>query len=205
MKKRFCFFAIISCLFSLVFGISCSDDVPTYEELKAAENKIIKRMIANKGIEVLSDYPDDGVFKENQFVQLTSGIYLNVVDSGNGNRAQVNFTDILVRTSGEYYYPDSLVPFTTFTNSSYPMEFKYGMAYNIVQRYAYNGWTDPYYMFFSTGLESVLSYVGDSSIVKLIVPGYSEVNGAQGGSTYQSENTTVYYPIYYDKIRYIFY
>jgi len=199
MKKLF----YISALFFL--AVFACNDGKTYEEMKADEIKAIKRIIATKGIEVLSEYPHDGVFGENQFVKLDNGIYLNVVDSGNGDRAVAYSTDILLRVSGEYYYTDSMVPFTTFTSSSVPMEFKYGNAYSLVVSHAYSGWTDQYYMFFGSGIESILSYVGDSSVVKLIVPGYSEVGGYPGGSTYQSENSQQYYPIYYDKVKYIFY
>ena len=72
-----------------------------------------------------------------------------------------------------------------------------------MQQYSY--YDNLYYYYFSLGLESVLSYVGDSSVVKLIVPGYSEVSGAPGGSTLQSSDSYKYIPIYYDRVRYIFY
>jgi len=203
MKKAFYFLVLIGCALNLMFTVSCNK-TPTYEEMKAAENKIIRRILSEKKIKVLSEYPTNGVFGENEFLQLSSGIYLNIVDSGNGNRPVYGVTELLVRVSGDYYYDDTtLIDFNTFTNVSYPFEFKYGNAYNVVQNYSSS--ENLYYYFFSLGLESVLSYVGDSSVVKLIVPGYSEINGAPGGSSMQSSRTYSYTPIYYDRVRYVFY
>jgi len=181
--------------------IACND-YKTFEELKSEEKVVIRRIIAEKGIEVLSEYPSDGVFGENQFVELESGIYLNVVDSGNGNRAKTN-TTLLVRASGYCYDADTPFYFSTFSNSATLFEFKYGMAYSVVSNHALS--YDAYYMFFSLGIESVLSYVGDSSIVKMIIPGYAEISETLGSSSYQTSNSNQYYPIYYDKVRYIFY
>jgi hypothetical protein len=203
MKRAFYFLVLIWCVLSLIFTFSCND-IPTYEEMKADENKIIRRIISDKKITVLSEYPKDGKFGENEFVQLSSGIYLNVVDSGTGKRAVYGSTDILTRVSGECYVStDSIETFSTFPNAAYPFEFRFGNAYNIVQQHSYSG--NLYTLYFSLGLESVLSYVGDSAVVKLIIPGYSEVNGASGSSTYQNSFSYRYIPIYYDRVRYIFY
>ena len=85
MKKAFYVLVLTGCVLNLMFTVSCNK-VPTYEEMKAAENKIIREILSAKNITVLSEYPSDGVFKENEFVQLNTGIYLNVVDSGTGNQ-----------------------------------------------------------------------------------------------------------------------
>jgi len=203
MKRAFYFLVLIWCVLSLIFTLSCND-IPTYEEMKAEENKIIRKILSDKNITVLSEYPKDGKFKENEFIQLNTGIYLNVVDSGTGKRAIYGSTDLLVRVSGECYEStDSILPFSTFPNSEYPFEFRFGNAYNIVQEHSYS--RDIYFYFFSLGLESILSYVGDSAVVKLIIPGHSEVNGASGSSSYQNSFSYTYLPIYYDRVRYIFY
>ena len=202
MKKCFYFLVLIFSVLNLMFTVSCND-MPTYEEMKSAEQKLIRRMISEKNITLLDEYPKDGVFKENEFFQLSSGIYLNIVDSGNGNRAVSYNTDVIVRVSGEYHDDrDSLDVFNTFRNDLYPFEFKYGLASITLQTYNYDYY---YFRFFSLGLESVLAYVGDSAVVKLIVPGYSEINGVGGGSAYQSAISGLYIPIYYDRVRYIFY
>lgn len=202
MKKSFYILLMLWVALTVVFTVSCNKTI-TYEEMKAHENKIIKKIIADHNIEVLTEYPKSGVFGENQFVHLSSGIYLNVVDSGNGNRAVVNGTDILVRASGTIYYSDTIENFTTFTNSNQPMKFTYGLARNVVEEssYAY----DMYYMFFGMGIESVMSFVGDSAVVRLIVPGYSEISNYPAGSSYQSSSGKYFIPIYYDRVRYTFY
>ena len=205
MKKCFYFLVLISITLTYFFTVSCNDQ-PTYEELKAAEMKVIKRMLTDQNIEVLDKYPENGVFGENQFFQLSSGIYLNIVDSGNGNRAVYNETIVLIRTKGFYYdfAKDTVYTFNTFINRDPPFEFKFGSAYGVVYDHSYNYYS-PYYAFFSMGLESILSYVGDSSIVKLIVPGYAEINSTPASSTFQTSSNNAFIPIFYDRVRYTFY
>ena len=202
MKKSFYFLVLMGCALNLMFTVSCNG-TKTFEELKSDEKKIIKRIISEKNITVLSDYPADGVFGENEFVQLSSGIYLNVVDSGNGDRATYGETTLLVRVSGEYYYADSTYTFSTFSNAASPFEFKYGYAYNVVSEHTYS--YDVYYYFFGMGMESILEHIGDGAIVKLIVPGYAEISGYSAGSTMQSADRGAFVPIYYDRIKYTFY
>ncbi|MDR3309057.1 MAG: DUF4827 domain-containing protein [Tannerella sp.] len=201
MKKGFYLMTLAMSVLHLIFVVSCND-TPTYEELKSAEQVIIKRIIAERGIEVLSEYPTDGVFGKNQFVELSSGIYMNVIDSGNGVHAQYNATTVLMRVCGYVYDADPPYYFNSFGNTGYPFEFKYGLAYSVVSEHQASG--DNYYLCFGMGLESALQYVGDSAWVKLIVPGYSEISDMPAGSTYQSANTQKYYPIYYDSVRYVF-
>lgn len=202
MKKGFYVLVLMGCVLNLMFTVSCNK-TKTFEELKSDEKKVIKKILNEKNITVLSEYPSDGVFGEDEFVQLSSGIYLNVVDSGNGERAVYGETDLLLRVSGEYYYGDSSYAFTTFSNTASPFEFKYGYAYNVVSDHSYS--YDAYYYFFGMGMESILSYVGDSATVKLIVPGYSEISSYPAGSTMQSADGNSFVPIYYDRVRYVFY
>jgi len=202
MKKFFYIITMFWFALTFVFTVSCNKTI-TYEEMKANENKIIRRIIADHNIEVLTEYPQSGIFGENQFVHLSSGIYLNVVDSGNGNRAVPNNTEILLRVSGAFHYSDTVENFSTFPNTYPPMEFRYGLARNVVEEHSYS--YDIYYMYFGVGLESIMSYVGDSAIVKLIVPGYSDISSYPAGSTYQSSAGNMFIPIYFDRVRYTFY
>ena len=202
MKKGFYILVLVGSVLNFMFTVSCNN-TPTYEELKAAEQKIIRRILDEKGITIIKEYPKNGVFKEKEFFQLSSGIYLNVVDSGNGDRAVPYQTDILIRVSGEAYLKDGVDTFSTFINVYEPFEFRYGNAYGVGQEKSqYN---NLYYSYFGMGMESILSYVGDSAIVKMIVPGHSEISGAPGGSSMQNGNGTAFIPIYYDRVRYIFY
>ena len=204
MKKGFYVLATLFFVLSSIFTLSCKKTI-TYEEMKAAEVKILKRIISEHNIEVIEEYPANGVFGENQFVHLSSGIYLNVVDSGNGNRAEFNKTEILVRVSGSYYVSaDSSVSFSTFSNTNPPMEFKYGLARNVVDENSYS-YYNAYYTFFGTGIESIMSYVGDSAVVRLIVPGYAEISNYPASSSFQNSAGNMFIPIYFDRVRYTFY
>ena len=203
MKKFFYALVLISFALTFVFTVSCNK-TPTFEEMRDAEMKIIRQVLQRKNIEVLDAYPSNGVFGENQFVRLSNGIYLNVVDSGNGNRAVPNQTTVLIRTSGEYYvkHVDSVYYFNNFLNTKLPFEFKYGNAYGVVNEH----YGDDYYLLFSMGLESVLSYVGEGAVVKLLVPGSAEIGSYPASSTYQgSGESYTFVPIYYDRVKYTFY
>ena len=221
MKKSFYVMTLISIALMYFFTPSCNK-TPTYGEMKDAEKKIIRKILDEKQITVLTEYPANGVFAENEFVLLKSGIYLHVVDSGNGNRAVYdgyNSTDVLARMSGSYYYTknkdttinnkdkkikrDTVVHFNTFYNSNPPFEFKYGFANSVASDHEYIA--DAYYYFFSMGLESILEFVGDSAEVKLIVPGHAEIGSYSAASKFQTSGMNyTFIPIYYDRVRYIF-
>jgi hypothetical protein len=150
-----------------------------------AEKKAVDRFINEQGLEILKSYPANGVFGEKQFVLLSNGLYLHVVDSGNGKRAEYG-TSIILRASGKTLL--DTISFNGFDPTdlsfAWPMLFKYGL---------YNS-NDASGIFFSEGLLGALEYVGDSSVVKLIVP-------FKIGSTNQRSTGE---PIYYDKVKYIF-
>jgi len=200
MKKSLYIIVAAWCALSAFFACN---KTKTFEELKSEEKVVVRRIIADKGISVLSEYPADGVFADNEYVELESGIYLNVIDSGCGERAVANSTYLLVRASGYVYDADTPFYFSTFGTTAFPFEFKYGQAYSVSSSH-YSSF-DSYYYYFGIGIESILQYVGDSAVVKMIVPGYSEISEYRAGSTYQSSNSNQYYPIFYDKVRYIFY
>ena len=93
MKRGF-YILMIMCVALVV--VSC-DKTKSYTEYLKAERKAIDRLIDNEGIRVLKNYPSDGVFKENEFVKLDNDVYLNVIDSGNGERAVLGTTKVLCR------------------------------------------------------------------------------------------------------------
>ncbi|MDR0349153.1 MAG: DUF4827 domain-containing protein [Tannerella sp.] len=188
-----------------VFFFSACNKNKTYADMKRDQKKAIDRLITEKGFEIIYDYPKNKVFKANQFVLLENGVYLNVVDSGNGNRAKpysttFGGTRILMRCSGEYLFIRGDTTFNTFAELV-PIEFTYGQASSTMSKYAYlytsGGIPHPVCMFLSTGVESALEHVGENAEVKLIVP-------FEIGSTYQTNNNYGA-PLYYDKIKFQFY
>ena len=175
-------------LFILVcvsFG-ACSKS-ETYADKVKAERKNIKRFLNERNIVVLDNYPSDSVFKENEFYLDPSGVYINVIDSGNGKRAGVNN-----RAEVSYRFWDtSVLPVTdTITNNDavQPLSFTYGRVgtYQTQVTGSYG------YAYLSTGVTIPLKYVGENAVVRLIIP------FAQG-STYQNQ---AYCAIYYGKLKY---
>ncbi|MDD2437559.1 MAG: DUF4827 family protein [Massilibacteroides sp.] len=184
MKKGFNIVLMI--LGVVLFVSSCGNSKRTYTEMLKDERKMIRKLMDRENIVLLDKYPENGVFKENEFFQLSSGLYISVIDSGNGNRAVSGSTNLLCRFEMEYmdvlndtaYYVDG------FANDLYPMMFTYGAS----------SASGSFYTYFGKGVVEPLQYIGDSAYVKLIVP------FKIGGESQQSGGD----PIYYKKLRYVF-
>ncbi|MGP1463635.1 DUF4827 domain-containing protein [Tannerella sp.] len=172
---------------------SCDKDRISYPKMKKEQKKAIDQFISSQGIEVLHKYPANGVFGEKQFYLTNEGVYINVIDSGNGHRAQFRKTEVLMRFSGRNFFKKDTTRFDFFANESVPFEFTYGRA-DMVQ-YQHKEARDAYYYFFSTGLETALKYVGDRSTVRIIVP-------FEVGSEDQQNRGN---PLYYEKVTFRFY
>lgn len=173
---------------TLVLFAACSKS-DTYADKLKNERKTIKRFINEHDIEVLYEYPKSGVFEKNQyFVDSSSGVYINVIDSGNGKRAQLRsnvyfrFWDAISFTST----PDT-TSFDDIQSGLQPLNFIYGVeeSYTSSSSYIASG-------FMSAGVTLPLKYVGENAIVSLIIPFNS-------GSTYQRSG---YYPVYFTKLKY---
>ena len=178
---------MIVCFITILMGCSNSK---TYTDRLNDERKAINSLINREGFSIIS-YPKDGVFAENEFAILPNGVYINVIDSGNGNRAIPGSTVILSRFSGDVLRVDKdtiLYSFDTFAGNLYPLAFLYGTNRLLDSDDGYSN------EIFSDGFRSALAHVGDSSIVKLIVP-------FRAGSITQSSG---YMPIYFSRIRYTF-
>ena len=93
MKKGF---NILLILCAALVAISCSK-TKSYTDMLKDEKKAIERFIDDKGLEILDDFPADSVFKENQFVLLDNGVYLNIIDKGSDQRAVQYKTKMLYR------------------------------------------------------------------------------------------------------------
>ncbi len=93
MKKGF---NILLILCAALVAISCSK-TKSYTDMLKDEKKAIDRLIDENDFEILKDFPKDSVFKENQFVELENGVYLNIIDKGTSERAVQYKTKILYR------------------------------------------------------------------------------------------------------------
>ncbi|MDR1719940.1 MAG: DUF4827 domain-containing protein [Dysgonamonadaceae bacterium] len=174
MKKTTVF--LISFFAIMLAGISCNDQ-KTAQEMLDDEKKATSRFISSNGFVILSAYPEDGVFGEKEFYKTDDGLYIHVIDSGDGTRARYLKDAILVRYEGMCYFKDD----TTKYNSSSlgPYEFIYGNSLSYGS-YGCEGWAIP------------LQYVGRNAVVSLIVP------SALGNSYDQN----YFNPVYYARLKY---
>ncbi|MCL1942091.1 MAG: DUF4827 domain-containing protein [Candidatus Azobacteroides sp.] len=175
---------ILIFIFSLVvipaLWLACKNS-KTYAELLKDEQNAISKLIADSGFVVLNyrDYPKDRLFEPNEFVKLPNGLYLNVIDSGNGERID-SFSTVLLRYRSSRNLFDTLsVPGNW--NSLSPMEFTYGLTASSTSGYV-------------EGIATPLSYVGNYAKVKLIIP--SSLNSY---SIMQSVVPYYYYCVKYQK------
>ena len=98
MKKGF---AIVLLVCAALWAASCSK-TEYYTDYLNEEQDVIERLIDEKGFEILKDFPADTVFKENQFVKLENGVYLNIIDRGTAERAVSGETKIIYRCIVSY-------------------------------------------------------------------------------------------------------
>ena len=198
MKLRI---GVLAIMLGVIFW-SCGKKTKSFAEYKKEEKEAIDNLIAKENFEIIRNYPADGVFGEKQFVLLDNGCYLNVIDSGNGNRAISGKTVVLMRCSTIGITPSDSSSISIFGNGYQPLEFVYGNMQAAKMR-AYQD-TGPAYMFLSPGVESALDYVGNNSIVRMIIPfdnGQSTEYPYGIGSAAQ-DNARI--PMYYDRIRFVF-
>ena len=176
MKKGF---NILLILCAALVAISCSK-TKSYTDMLKDEKKAIERFIDDKGLEILDDFPADSVFKENQFVLLDNGVYLNIIDKAK----------MLYRCKMSYFMDSTIVAIENYgphSNGTSPIAFTYG-------DYSKNSPYDPSYYYVSEGMQEPLKYVGDRAKVKMIVP------FKRGAYNDQSNGQ----PVYYEILEYIF-
>lgn len=199
MKKLTLFFlALLAC--GLAF--QACDNTKTYAEMLEDEEDAIKAFIKDSSIVVISQsefYRNDSTtdLSRNEYVQLASGVYMQIVDKGSDNPADtVKANDqILVRfseyglmqgglTLSNLYYAELVDEFNyRVTSSSIAGQFTQGMMLTYYGQQVPAGWLVP------------LAFVRDGAHVRLIVP------SKMGHSTaIQQVN-----PYYYDITKYQIY
>ena len=182
-----------SLMMTAVLLITSCDKTQSYADMLKAEEKAIERLMDEENIVVLKEYPADGVFKENEFYQMDNDVYINVIDSGNGNRIGTKRQNVNSRFVVRFFKSDTL-ELDGFASSRLPVTFSYQKYY--IWGYDQNDTNVDAVMssFICEGLASGLQHVGDSAVVKLIVP------FKVGPSSFQSSGE----PLYFPKVRYTF-
>ena len=173
-----------SLMMTAVLLITSCDKTQSYADMLKAEEKAIERLMDEENIVVLKEYPADGVFKENEFYQMDNDVYINVIDSGNGNRIGTKRQNVNSRFVVRFFKSDTL-ELDGFASSRLPVTFYDQNDTNVDAVMS---------SFICEGLASGLQHVGDSAVVKLIVP------FKVGPSSFQSSGE----PLYFPKVRYTF-
>lgn len=137
---------------------SCNKD-RTYAQRLSDERKKIERFIDKNDINVLREYPKDSVFQEKDFYfDTSSGIYYNVIDSGNGRRIKGG-EKFYVRFDGLRYIESTDTAIYSNINALEYLELVYGSS----ATYSSNPWVAPAWF-------APLKNVSDRAKVKMIVP-----------------------------------
>lgn len=170
----------------IVFA-ACSDS-ESYADRVEREKKAISRFINENNIQVLNEYPSNGVFQSNQFYLDPSGVYINVIDSGNGKRADASKrAEVYFRFKDRIWLPASESDTVSLSNLSvYPLSFNYGVSATYTGDYNTNQIS---FYYLSPGIVEPLKYVGENAKVRLIVPFRDRAGSAFQISSFQ----TVYF------------
>lgn len=189
-------------LLAFNFAFQACDDSKTYAEMLEEEDDAIAAFIRDNDIQVISQtefFNNDSTtdVSKNEYVQLSSGVYMQIVDKGSDNLADTvkNNNEILVRFM-EYSILDKDTSLSnlnavetvdafkyTITSSSIAAIFTQGYMYSVYGPSVPAGWLVP------------LPYVRDMAHVKLIVP------SKMGHSTAMQ----YVYPYFYDIKKYQIY
>lgn len=196
MKKLTLFFFA---LLAVCLAFQACDNTKSYAELLDDEKAAIKEFIKENNIKVISQsefHAKDSTTNvaENEYVQLASGVYMQIVDKGSENPADtVKDNDLVLVRFMEY---DIMEKDTTLSNLDDPInvdEFKYTVTSSSIAGIFTQGWMSSYYgTSVPAGWLVPLSYVRDRAHVRLIVP--SKMGHSQA--------IQYVYPYYYDIRKY---
>lgn len=186
-------------LFALSLAFQACDDTKTYAEMREEEDAAIADFINEHGIKVISQsefHAQNDSTAENEYVQLASGVYMNIVDKGSENPADtVKPNDIVLVRFMEYSLLDKDTTLSNI-NAVDVDEFLYQVTSSSIAGIFISGYMLSYYKTaVPPGWLVPLSYVRDRAHVKLIVPSKM---GHQTASQYV-------YPYFYDIRKYQIY
>jgi len=156
MKKNVVFCCVI--IFSL-FYFSCSKD---NENLNITTEVVVQSFIKSQGIVVLKDYPQNRDFGKNEYYLTDEGLYIQVIDSGNGIKAYINNT-----VSIRYEYLLDVNQYVKGNKDTIRQDFSPSPLRFIYRDRNYNyGNTDYPIKAFAIPLD----YVSEEAVINLIIP-----------------------------------
>ena len=200
MQKLTLFFLA---LMTACLGFQACDNSKTYAEMLEEEKDGIKDFIKKNNIKVISQsefYAQDSVtdVSKNEYVQLASGVYMQIVDEGSENKADtVKNNDLILVRFLEYSILDKDTTLSNLNAAEVVDEFKYTVTSSSIAGIFTQGYMLAYYSSSAVpaGWLVPLSYVRDRAHVRLIVPSKM---GHQTAMQYV-------YPYYYDIQKYQIY
>lgn len=198
MKKLTLFFLSI---LALSFGFQACDNSKTYAEMLEEEKDGINDFIKKNNIQVISQsqfyaqdsvtYTDNG---KNEYVQLASGVYMQIVDKGSKNEADtVKSNDKILVKFMEYSILDKDTTLSNLNSVEVVDEFLYKVTPSSIAGTFLQGYMlSVYGLQVPAGWLVPLAYIRDGAHVKLIVPSKM---GQQTAMQYV-------YPYFYDIRKY---
>lgn len=173
--KKLTFFFLALLAFGL--GFQACDNTKTYAEMLEEEEDGIKGFIKDSSIVVISQsqfYAQDSMTNvaKNEYVQLASGVYMQIVDKGSENKADTmkNGDRILVRFS-EFDILTKKHTMSNLNSAETVDAFRYSVSSSSIAGIFEAGSYMSYYgSAVPAGWLVPLIYVRDGARVKLIVP-----------------------------------
>ncbi|MDR2816266.1 MAG: DUF4827 domain-containing protein [Proteiniphilum sp.] len=179
------FNSIVLTLIGLLIITASCNNKKSYADYLKDERKAIDLLIAKNNLEILSKFPANSVFGENEFYKdPNTGVYFNIITLGDTTHRLQWREKIHVRFKGLNYFKDNdTILYSNFL-SAFPEELEYIGPVSSATKSSYTnaGWVVP------------LTYVGHKGRVKMIIP-------FEMGSSYDQ---TYYQPTYYDLVEYRF-
>lgn len=174
MKKLTLFFLAF---LAACFAFQACDNTKTYAEMLDEEKNAIKAFIKDSSIVVISQsefHAQDSMtdVSKNEYVQLASGVYMQIVDKGSTNPADtIKPNDLVLVRYEEFGLMEGMWTSSNMNNPTIVDEFRYTVTSSSIaglftQGYmlAYHGSSVP------AGWLVALNYIRDGAHVKLIVP-----------------------------------
>ncbi|MDR1632677.1 MAG: DUF4827 domain-containing protein [Dysgonamonadaceae bacterium] len=186
MRKTLIF--VLTSIALLTYSLTSCDKQKSLQERLQEEKRAIDRYVKRNGLVILNEYPQNGIFGEKEYFRTSDGLYIHVVDSGNGRRATPLVDEITVRYEYRHDIAVSDSSITYWSNSAliYPFSFKYGLqqSYTVSGSLVCVGWVYP------------LSYVGEHAVVDLLIP------SALGSAEDNNVSYGIINPVFYKGVTY---
>ncbi|MDO4673280.1 DUF4827 family protein [Falsiporphyromonas endometrii] len=203
MKKTTIFLMLFSLFCATITLTSCDKkSIRSVSRMKKDERKIIAQFIDENNIKVKTASDKQTEFDPNIMYIMPNGLYMQVLDKGNEERAVENKTHIYIRLKGEVLDPKApanrKLDFNSLSSGKYqPIEFIYRNYYQQGEIHFELINPDPGYnltQYMCEGLAYPMSLLGNHARAKLIIP---FVIGPD--FLYESGN-----PVYVEEVEYTF-